>query len=68
MKNDIENLTKALHSAGFLREEIKAVYSSDNALLSLQAYELLEQAAEIEKRLKRLLSAVDTEESKKLNP
>ena len=61
MTNDLENITKATHSTGFLLDELREVHKSDNAIISDVAYDLIAQAADVHKRLKRLLQAVQTQ-------
>lgn len=55
---DIENATKALHSAQFLVSELRALVKTDNLLLSELALRDLEAAVEIETHLKRILTGL----------
>lgn len=58
---DIENLAKAAQTAKLLSADLRAVVSSESALLSDVVLELLEVASQVEKRLTRLVLAVDVE-------
>jgi hypothetical protein len=58
-KTDIENATKAYHSAQFLVSELRALMKTENLLLSEIALRDLENAADIEIRLKRVLSILE---------
>ena len=53
---DIENATKALHSAQFLVSELRALMKTDNLLLSELALRDLEAAVGIETHLTRVLA------------
>lgn len=55
---DIENATKALHSAQFLVSELRALVKTDNLLLSELALRDLESAVEIETHLNRILTGL----------
>jgi hypothetical protein len=59
-KTDIENATKAYHSAQFLVSELRALMKTENLLLSEIALRDLENAADIEIRLKRVLSILES--------
>jgi hypothetical protein len=48
---DQENLTKATHDVNFLVQDLSILVNSTNPLLADIATEILQQAAQIEKRL-----------------
>jgi hypothetical protein len=60
---DIENLTKAAQTANLLASDLRAVVSSESALVGDVALDLLEVVSQVEKRLARLIAAVDIETS-----
>jgi hypothetical protein len=52
-----ENIDKAIHSAGFLRDELLAVGSEackENPLLAILLHDVIADAANIENRLKEI--------------
>lgn len=51
---DQENLIKATHDANFLVQDLSNLVKSTNPLLADIALEILQQATQIEQRLKRL--------------
>lgn len=51
---DQESLTKANHDASFLVQDIGDLVKSSNPLLADIALEILQQATQIEQKLKRL--------------
>ena len=53
---DQENLLKSSHAASFLVQDLNALAKADNPLLAELAIELLQQASQLEQRLKRLES------------
>jgi hypothetical protein len=64
MINDLENATKASQTCQLLTEDLRALYTTENALISNQAYELLTEADELNRRIIRLQSAIETESTK----
>lgn len=57
-QTDVENTTKAHHSAQFLVSELRELMKTDNLLLSELALRELEAAVDIEIHLKRILSGL----------
>lgn len=51
---DQESLLKSSHAASFLVQDLNALANADNPLLAELAIELLQQASQLEQRLKRL--------------
>lgn len=51
---DQENLIKSTHDANFLVQDLSNLVKSTNPLLADIALEILQQATQIEQRLKRL--------------
>ncbi len=60
---DIESLNKSVQTANQLSADLKAVASSESALLSDAATELLETVSQTAKKLERLFLAVQDEAS-----
>ncbi len=56
---DIENLTKAAQTANLLASDLRDVVLSKSALVSDVALNLLNTVSQVEKRLARLILAVD---------
>lgn len=59
---DQENLAKATHDVNFLVQDLSSLVESTNPLLADIAIEILQQAAQIEKRLLRIESITKNEE------
>lgn len=55
---DIENATKALHSAGFLVKELQELMKTNTPFLSDLAMRDLEAAVAIETHLKRIVAGL----------
>ena len=58
MTHDQESAIKARQTANLLVQDLRTLVSSDNPLLSDVALDLLESAAQLEQRLRRLEGAI----------
>ena len=59
---DNENLVKSCQTANLLVRDLRELIKCDNPLLGELAIEILQQAVQIEQRLKRIESATRREE------
>ena len=59
---DHENLVKSSQTANLLVQDLRELIKCDNPLLGELAIEILQQAVQIEQRLKRIESATRPEE------
>jgi hypothetical protein len=59
--NDAEKLVKSSQSANLLVQDLREMVSATDPLLGELAIEILEQAVEIEKRLKRIKAIASPE-------
>ena len=58
-KKDEEHLIKASHSVSFLVQDLSDLVKSNNPLMSDIALEILQQATQVENRLKRVLALIE---------
>ena len=56
--HDQKNVVKASQTATLLTQDLRNLVKSDNPLLADIGFEILEQAAHIEQRLKRIESSL----------
>lgn len=57
MTNPTEDLTKALHSANFLRDELRHAHEKSTAVESLILLSMIQRATELERDINALISA-----------
>ncbi|WP_124949382.1 hypothetical protein [Sulfuriferula thiophila] len=60
--NDQENVLKSSQTANLLVQNLRDLVKSGNPLLAEMAFEILQQAVQIEQRLKRIESITRLEE------
>jgi len=61
---DLENVQKAYHDAQFLVSGVLEINASSNELLKAVSFELVNEAANLSKKLKRILEALEAENKK----
>ena len=65
---DLENLSKAEQVADLLAQDLRAVSSSESALLADAALDLLARAGDLQRAIKRLRLAAESDAEERGNP